>query len=106
MVVSALEKILATVDRDGLAGHEIAQRRAEKEHRADEILGLLHALERAPLHGRLAHAENLFGRVVFGQRRAGSDAVDLDVVAADLARERAGEADDARLGRHIMNTPE
>jgi len=44
-----------TVDGDGLARHEVAQRRGEKEHGADQVLGQLHAQDavEAPMRAEL-----------------------------------------------------
>src|ERR1700681_4278790 len=44
---------VAAVDRDGLAGDEIAVGAAEKDQRAQEVLGLLVAPQRAGLHGAI-----------------------------------------------------
>ena len=43
---------LAAVDVDGLAGHEIARRRRQEHHRADQVVGHLRALDRAALDAR------------------------------------------------------
>src|SRR6266852_5692364 len=45
---------VAAVDRDGLAGDEVAVRRGEKYQRAEEVLRMLVALQRARLHGAVA----------------------------------------------------
>ena len=53
---------------------------------------------------RAAHFEYFFGRIVFRQRRAGSDGVDVDVIVADFARERAREADHAGFRSDVVNS--
>ena len=53
---------------------------------------------------RAAHFEHFFGRIVFRQRRAGRDGVDVDVIVADFARERAREADDAGFRSDVVNS--
>ena len=56
----------AAIDIDCLTGNEITQWGREKQHRADDILRHLDALQRAISDGRLAKTEHLFGRVFFG----------------------------------------
>src|ERR1700736_2188771 len=45
---------VAAVDRDGLAGDEVAVGRGEKDERAEEVLRMLVARQRARLHGAVA----------------------------------------------------
>jgi len=84
--------IHAAVDADGLAGHEVAIIGSEEDYGADQIGGLLIALERTALSavGELLGARDAF-LVGAGDGQAGHNGIHTDVVAADFPRERPGE---------------
>ena len=52
---------IAAVDRDGLAGDEVAFRGSEKNQRPEQVLRMLVALERARLDGALARGLDVTG---------------------------------------------
>src|SRR6516165_7704140 len=84
---------IAAVDRDGLAGDEVAFRGSEKNQRPEQVLRMLVALERARLDGALARGRNMTGIFAHhrvAQREAGRQRIDADAVLAELARERVG----------------
>src|SRR5262245_25154294 len=93
---------LAAVDVDRLPGHEIAGGRGQEHHRADEIGRELHALDGAA--GDAGGEIVSRGRLHLGVAlcHAGRDGVHRDAELADLARERAGEADDARFRGRVV----
>src|SRR5215212_8795101 len=97
-----LVELVAAVADDHLAGDEIAVARAEEDHRADEIVRLLDALEGAAAQACLAEGQDVLAGVLLAERRAGRERVHVDVVVAQLAGEGAGEAHDAGLGGHIV----
>src|SRR6266571_3861595 len=91
------------VDDQGLPGDEIALRRSEENDRADQILRLLHPLERALPGGRRAHPDDALVRILLRERAARRDAVDADAVLADLARESAREAEHPRFRGDVVD---
>src|SRR5262252_6820016 len=60
-----LSKRDAAVDIDGLAGDEVAQRRRQKQHGADDILGHLNTLQRTTADGCVAETKHLLGWIFF-----------------------------------------
>src|SRR6266851_9687591 len=106
--VARLRIHVAAVDRDGLAGDEIAVRRGEKYQRAEEVLRMLVALQRARLHGAVAggaHVARILAEHGVAQGEAGSESVDADAVRAELARERPRERHDAALAGDVVQHP-
>src|SRR5439155_2029374 len=93
----------SAVDDAGLPGDEIALGRSEEDDRADQILRLLHALERALPGCRRAHPDDALVRVLLRQRAARRDAVDANAVLPELARERAREAQHPRFRGDVMD---
>src|SRR5439155_25965222 len=96
---------------DDLPGHEVAIGRGEERGDAGDVLGLptppdryraLDAVEHirrdADLLALCAH-----GREASAGYVAGRDGIHVDAVARPLPRERAREADDARLGRAVVH---
>src|SRR5581483_1724281 len=83
-------------------GDEVAVARAEEDHRPDQVLRHLDALEGAPAQARLAELQDFLARVLLAERRAGGERVHVDVVVAQLAGERAGEAHHAGLGGDVV----
>ena len=93
----------AAVDDDRLAGHEVAVVGGEEDHRADQVLGILIALEGAAF----SSVRQLFrvGDAFLIRTRycqAGHDRIHTNVVAADFPRQGAGEAQDAAFGRYVV----
>src|SRR5205823_10254902 len=87
----------------GLPGDEGGIVGGEEGDGGGDLVGLTDAPER---YGALEGFDQLrvVRRDVFQQlrvRRPGADHVDVDLVAGDLASERLGETDDARLGGGI-----
>ena len=77
-------KVLAAVDDDRLPGDELGTRPAEKDDRADDVLGLLVALQCARGDGDVAKRFDhlrIFANTV-RHREPRRDAVDEDVVGA------------------------
>src|SRR5215813_15572041 len=103
LVRRGLVHVRAAVDVDRLAGDEVAVVGGEEDDGADEVLGLLIALEGAFFSavGELLGRESAF-LLRARDRKPGRDRVDADVVWAQLARERAREADHAGLRRHVV----
>src|SRR6266702_45936 len=93
----------AAVDDQRLTGDEIALGRGEEDDRADQILRLLHALKRPLPGGGGAHPDDALARILLRQRAARRDAVHADAVLAELARERASEAQHARFRGDIVD---
>src|SRR3954447_4809568 len=93
----------AAIDDERLAGDEVAVGRGEEGDGTDEILRPLHPLQRPRASGRLPVLDQRVVGVLLRERAAGRDAVDADIVLADLHRERLGEADDAGLAGDVMD---
>src|SRR6185503_9077868 len=55
------------VDVDGLAGDEVAQRRGEEEHGADDVLRQLDSFQRSRAHRRFTELDHLLGGILFGE---------------------------------------
>src|SRR5258708_20177490 len=99
---------VAAVDRERLPGDEIALRRCEKNKRAEQVLRMLVALERARLHGALARGLHVAGivthdRVAQGEPR--SQRVAADAVLAELAPERAADRHEPALAAYVAHHP-
>ncbi len=54
--------------------------------------------------GRFAELDHLFRRIFFRQRVAGSETIDVDIVIADFARQRAGKTYGCRFRCHVVNS--
>src|SRR6478736_8174972 len=86
---------VASVDRERLAGDEIALRRREENERAKEVLRMLVAPQRARLHGALAcglHMTGVLAQHRVAQGETGRQRVDANALLAELARDRAVKA--------------
>src|SRR6516164_9772088 len=94
----------AAVDRDGLAGYEIALGRGEEHERADEVFRQLVAPQRPTRHHRSARLLDM--RAVLQDRvahdEAGRERVDANAFLAELARERTGERRDRAFRGDVM----
>lgn len=101
---SNLQKRYPAVDIDRLPGHEITQRRGEEQHGTDAVLRHLNSLQRSQAHGRFSEFDHLRRRVFLRKRVAGSETIDINVVAADFARQGTGEADGRRFRSDVMDS--
>src|SRR5262249_6953167 len=78
---------VSAVDRQRLAGHEVALRRSEEDERAEQILGMLIAPQRSRLHRALArglYVAGIFAQHGVAQGEARRQRVDADAVLAEL----------------------
>src|SRR5215471_3751759 len=99
---------VAAIDRERLAGDEIALRRRQENERPQKVLGMLVASQRARLDRAVARGLNVAGilahhRVAQGEARR--QRVDADAVLAELARERTRERHDAALAGDVVQHP-
>src|SRR5262245_9601547 len=98
-----LVHVHAAIHTDGLASHEVAIVGGKKNHRADEIRGILIALESPALSpvGELLRRQDafLFGT---GDGQAGHNRIHADVVVANLARQGASKTDNCCVGSHVV----
>src|SRR5271165_2043013 len=89
----------AAVDDDHLAGHERARGRGEKDGGAGDLIRLADPSQRRRRRHRLQRVRVLpQGAGEVRAHEAGRDAVDADVVTAELDREIAGELEVRGLG--------
>ena len=97
-------EVLPAVDDDRLSGHKRRAGAGQVHHRADHILRLLVALERARADGHVTQLLDHLGVLHHARahREARRDAVHQHVVAAQLLRERAGEGDDRALAGDVV----
>src|ERR1051325_10898716 len=104
----ALRIHIPPIHRNRLPGHEIAFRRSQKYQRAEEILRLHIALERARRDGAAARGLYVAGVLLdyrVGEREAGHQRIDANAVIAELARHRARHRHDPALARNVMHQP-
>ena len=92
--------VFAAVHIQGLAGDEVAGIGCQEYHCADQVVGLLGALETAPPVTFGLTLQILGSRggklgIAFGEARG--DGVDCDIVVPHFPRQRPGEADNAGL---------
>src|SRR5262249_2920749 len=91
---------VAAVDRQRLAGHEVALRRSEEDERPEQILGMLVAPQRSRLHRALArglHMAGIFAQHGVAQGEARRQRVDADSVLSEFGR-LAGTVSPPRAG--------
>src|SRR5579871_2640322 len=83
--LDGLRVVRPAVDRERLPGHKIAVGRGEEDQRAQKILRVFVALDGAANERRCARVIEVAGVFVddaVGQRKAGRQVVDADVVLA------------------------
>src|SRR3974390_2039833 len=91
---------VAAVDRNGLAGDEIALGGGQKDKRAEQVLRGFIPLERAGGDRSLAggvHMAGIFSKHRVAERKSGRERIHADAVLAELARQRPRERRDAAL---------
>ena len=100
------QKRYAAVDVDGLAGDEIAQRRGQEQHGADDILRASGCASARAVR-RTIRGNLIICSVGFSSESVlpGARHIDIDVVLADFARQRASETDGCRFRCYVMNSP-
>src|SRR5262245_41560102 len=99
---------VAAVDGDGLPGDEITVGRGQENQRAQQVLGLLVALERARLHRTLAggiHVAGILDHHRVAQGEARRQRIDANAVLTEFARERPRHRHDAALGGDVVQHP-
>ena len=94
----------AAIDVDGLSGDKVAQGRGEKQHRADDVIGYLDALQGAQVDRRFSELDHLIRWIFFGKGIAGRQTVDVYIVFADFPSKGARKTDGCGFGRDIVNS--
>src|SRR5579862_765346 len=93
------------VNRNGLAGDEIAVGGGKEDERAEKVFGIFVTLDGAAHDRRLLRMGQMawvFVDDAVGERESGCQTVDADVVLTELARNRTGERRHRALRRHVV----
>src|SRR6202451_156763 len=93
------------VDRDGLAGEEIAVGGSQEHQSPEQVFRVFVAFERAPGQRwglRMGEMAWVLVDHAVAERKSRRQIVDADIVLAELARHRAGERGDRALRGHVM----
>src|SRR4051812_43396718 len=96
----------SAIDRDGLAGDEIAVHRSEENQSSQEVWRVGVALDRAALNRVGTRAFNVTWIILdhaVAQREPGSERVHADAILADGTRERPRECGYRALRGNVMH---